>query len=183
MQHRKSAISQGFTIVELLIVIVIIAILAAITVVAFNGVTNRANDTAIQSDLNSFSKQVALYAAGGDGSYPVGGATVSGGSTTGNSTTVLNFTFAPTKTAYKTDSSTNLYYCTGVLTSTGDVIYRVAARSKSGNAFRYSSTAGLESLGATAIGSSTVCSGMSEPYTWGYGYYHVTNTWWPSWIK
>jgi prepilin-type N-terminal cleavage/methylation domain-containing protein len=33
---------QGFTIVELLIVVIVIAILAAITIVAYNGITNRA---------------------------------------------------------------------------------------------------------------------------------------------
>lgn len=38
--------AYGFTIVELLIVIVIIAILAAITMVAYNGITRRANNTA-----------------------------------------------------------------------------------------------------------------------------------------
>jgi len=43
----------GFTIVELLIVVVVIAILAAITIVSYNGITNRANDTAVQSDLRN----------------------------------------------------------------------------------------------------------------------------------
>lgn len=33
---------SGFTIVELLIVVVVIAILAAITIVAYNGIQNRA---------------------------------------------------------------------------------------------------------------------------------------------
>jgi len=37
--------SRGFTIVELLIVIVVIAILAAISVVAYNGIQQRANNT------------------------------------------------------------------------------------------------------------------------------------------
>ena len=43
--------NTGFTIVELLIVIVIIGILAAITIVAYNGIQNRANDTVIKNDL------------------------------------------------------------------------------------------------------------------------------------
>lgn len=46
---RKS--TRGFTIVELLIVIVIIAILAAITMVAYNGVTAHAERTRIVAVL------------------------------------------------------------------------------------------------------------------------------------
>ena len=42
---------KGFTIVELLIVIVVIAILAAITIVAFTGIQQRARDSAAKSDL------------------------------------------------------------------------------------------------------------------------------------
>lgn len=64
MQH-------GFTIVELLIVIVVIAILATISVVAYNGVQNRANDTAVQSDLKQIAKKFELYKVDKD-VYPVG---------------------------------------------------------------------------------------------------------------
>lgn len=42
---------QGFTIVELLIVIVVIAILAAITITAYNGIQQRSRDTTAKSDL------------------------------------------------------------------------------------------------------------------------------------
>ena len=48
--------SRGFTIVELLIVIVVIAILAAISIVAYNGINKRAQDSQIRSVANQFSK-------------------------------------------------------------------------------------------------------------------------------
>jgi prepilin-type N-terminal cleavage/methylation domain-containing protein len=43
--------TRGFTIVELLIVIVVIGILAAISIVAFNGVQKSAAETALRSEL------------------------------------------------------------------------------------------------------------------------------------
>jgi prepilin-type N-terminal cleavage/methylation domain-containing protein len=54
IKSRKSA----FTIVELLIVIVIIGILAAITIVAYNGVQERARVSRANSDLVSLAKAI-----------------------------------------------------------------------------------------------------------------------------
>jgi len=60
---------QGFTIVELLIVVVVIGILASITVVAYSGIQSRANDTAVQSDLRNSAQLIEAYNAL-NGHYP-----------------------------------------------------------------------------------------------------------------
>lgn len=54
---RKS----GFTIVELLIVVVVIGILAAIVTVAYNGITERARINQASSELASFKKAMLAY--------------------------------------------------------------------------------------------------------------------------
>ena len=64
MQHK-----HGFTIVELLIVIVVIAILAAITIVAFNGIQDRARYSAMQSDFEKLHKALEMYKVD-HGAYP-----------------------------------------------------------------------------------------------------------------
>ena len=61
---------NGFTIVELLIVVVVIAILAAITIVAYNGIQNRAKESAAQAGAAQATKKIAQYAALNSESYP-----------------------------------------------------------------------------------------------------------------
>lgn len=61
--------ARGFTIVELLIVIVVIAILATITTVAYNGIQNRARSSAAQALANQTATKIAAYTAT-EGTYP-----------------------------------------------------------------------------------------------------------------
>jgi uncharacterized protein (TIGR02145 family)/prepilin-type N-terminal cleavage/methylation domain-containing protein len=57
---HKRTIPYGFTIVELLIVIVVIAILATIAIVAYNGITARSKLGVLQSDLTNAASQLGI---------------------------------------------------------------------------------------------------------------------------
>ena len=69
MNRTAQQTNTGFTIVELLIVIVVIAILAAITIVAYNGIQARARDTARIEKVTAIAKAIELYQAD-NGRYP-----------------------------------------------------------------------------------------------------------------
>lgn len=77
-QSTSTRTATGFTIVELLIVIVVIAILAAITIVAYNGIQQRSKDSQRKSDIAAITKALELYYID-NGRYPAGsGANPSG---------------------------------------------------------------------------------------------------------
>jgi len=61
--------SKGFTIVELLIVIVVIGILAVIVITTFTGVQKKGRDADRKSDINAIYSQVEVYFAE-EGKYP-----------------------------------------------------------------------------------------------------------------
>lgn len=61
--------SKGFTIVELLIVIVVIAILATLVIVTFTGIQQKARDSQRQTDINAVDSHLEAYYAT-NGKYP-----------------------------------------------------------------------------------------------------------------
>ena len=69
MKRFKNLNRSGFTIVELLIVIVVIGILAGLVFVQFNNVQGRARDTERKADIRLIESKLAEYRAD-NSAYP-----------------------------------------------------------------------------------------------------------------
>ena len=91
MSFNKNIKDQGFTIVELLIVIVVIGILAAITIVAYNGIQTRGKAAAAQALANGIVKKAEIY-----NTEPT---------TTGYPATLATLTGAASSTSYYVEAS------------------------------------------------------------------------------
>ena len=69
-KQNKLYFNPAFTIVELLVVIVVIGILAAVTIVSYTGISNKANTASVQLDLSNASTLLKMYYTE-YGSYPI----------------------------------------------------------------------------------------------------------------
>ncbi|NTW61383.1 prepilin-type N-terminal cleavage/methylation domain-containing protein [Candidatus Saccharibacteria bacterium] len=71
MKKIRLGTNSGFTIVELLVVIVVIGILAAITIVSYSSISQRATEASLKSDLSNATKQIELFKVADDSEdYP-----------------------------------------------------------------------------------------------------------------
>lgn len=123
---NKRKAEKGFTIVELLIVIVVIGILAAIVIVAYIGVTNNARNARYNADAGSIQKVAEVYNTD-EGEYPNTPAEFAAGSTTTklpagisiNATESTGTVASPPTTASLQDNADDgiysVNYCTGGL--------------------------------------------------------------------
>ena len=165
--------ARGFTIVELLIVIVVIAILAAITVVAYNGIQDRANDAIIKSDITAFAKKIKMYEVENE-RYPHGN---------GSSNAALQFTefsFQPSKSSYS-PTSVNLYYCEGL--KSGQATFAITARSKSNKIFIYRPEEGITLAGGGNPPSNCYAGWDGGVFTSSMGYNPNINYLWSDWTN
>lgn len=164
MQNKKQL---GFTIVELLIVIVVIGILAAITVVAYNGIQNRASDTAIQTDLRNIGGKILEFQAIND-VRPTGNSTDFGPMNIKVAQNSYGAHYTPAGT-----SGYNLLYC-----PTG-ASFAVVAASKSGTVYVFKDGAVSVGVGPL-VTHTTTCfnnTGTSAGGTWFF-----SNGTWQSWV-
>jgi len=106
--------NRGFTIVELLVVIVVIGILASITIVSYTGVTAKANTVSAQAAANSAIKKLEAYNADvSGGGYPATFSLLTG-ATADKVYAITGVTFATAAiTAAPTVTSTVAYHKCG----------------------------------------------------------------------
>lgn len=109
----KDQSKSGFTIVELLIVIVVIGILAAITIVAYSGITARGNTANATATAENISKKAEAYNADTTLGYPATYSLLTGAATTATYYVGPSITLAPAAmvAAPATPSTINFWKC------------------------------------------------------------------------
>lgn len=159
MQFGGKRKQIGFTIVELLIVIVVIAILAAVSIVAYRGVQNRANDSAVQNDLRNIAAKIKSQEVV-SGTYPTGDAEL----------TAVGFKVS--KSAYSRGvnlggNDWNLVYCWPQ--PAAQYRFALVAQSKSGKVFKWiGGTISEMPVAQFSGGSDVICTNAGSPIPDGY---------------
>lgn len=71
LNHQPLTLKSGFTLIEMLVVISLIGILAALAMVSFTSVQKQARDTTRKSDLKQYQTATENYASKNNGIYPI----------------------------------------------------------------------------------------------------------------
>lgn len=145
--------------------IVVVAILAALSYVGYTTISDRAHDSVVRSDLAHFAKAAQLFRAE-NGVYP-------------STLQLVDLELSATKLSYDTIGY-NLYYCTDAPVNGGSYSkFGFAAKSKSGNNF-YASSSGNGTSGRSAMFASHACSPIDVQevsHNLTFAYNHNTGIW------
>ena len=136
----KSNLNSAFTLIEMLVVISLIGILAALALVSFGGAQKQARDTTRKSDLKQYQTSIEGYASKNGGLYPVY-ATATTIPSSGGLCTSLNIgtcpldpkNISPNLYKYISDASgTNYVFWGGLENKTPTVYWVICSNGKTG---------------------------------------------------
>ena len=149
---KKLKEERGFTIVELLIVIVVIGILAAIVIVAYNGVQNQARTTEALANAKEVVNKSEIYNADtGNGQYPATAAIIK--AATGNSalSSKVNALIQATGSAPTSSNPTHIGYAPCPASGTPVTGAKISY-------WNYSTSAAVYLNAGSATGTTSACS-------------------------
>lgn len=153
MKRFRVAHNQGYTIIELLVIIVVITVLASIVWVSYSAVQNNTKDSAVQSDLRNIADKVEDFRLGSlTNVYPAA------------TQAELEALVKVTKDAYiQNNDAGGMSYCRN------DTDFTILGRSASRNAFIFSSKTGLKEVTFTGnLAAQCALGGISSSDS-GYG--------------
>ena len=117
LKYNKNGLVWGFTMIELLVVISIIGILAAMVTVSFTSSQRQARDTERKSDLSQYRTQLESYANRNNGLYTASAASI--GMSTLCSSNYLDLSSSTTCPLDPADPTITYRYCTDGAVSDG----------------------------------------------------------------
>ena len=178
MYRQASSIKQrGFTIVELLVVIVVIGILAAIVIVAYNGITQQAHTATLEGDLSQNYNSLGIYQAT-NGTFPANQAAAGLKSSSGNTLTYnvssdgssYCLQVAGSNSSYANTSSSNnpiQGHCSGTTlvagTASAPIPTIIGTSAYDAAGYTVSITPSVTTPSSTQVGDLTVIVGYVEP--------------------
>ena len=161
IERRRQGSEEGFTLIELMVVVLIIAILIAIAIPTFLGARTRAQDRQAQSNLrNAFAAEKVVYTD--NQTFTTNAATLSGIEPS------LTYTAAATVSA-STDAK-SIY----VITANADGTVVLGAKSKSGACFYMQDSANAPTQ--FAKDTNGACADLATTLTWGSDWTSVASS-------